>query len=107
MLISQPCNLARRKGSMPANFPMTDVVGLGLNAMDTIGVVPHFPRANTKIHLSDVRVEAGGQVATALVTCTRLGLKARYIGSVGSDHWGKAQLASLRAENLELHVREV
>ena len=46
-------------------------------------------------------------MATALTTCTRLGLKARYIGSVGSDDWGKAQLASLRAENLDLHIREV
>ena len=75
--------------------------------MDTICVVPAFPRPNTKTHLRDVRVEPGGQVATALVTCTRLGLKTRYIGSVGSDHWGKLQLASLAGENLELCVREV
>src|SRR6266705_5244910 len=86
---------------------ITDVVGLGLNAMDTICVVPRFPRPNTKIHLREVRVEPGGQVATALATCTRLGLRARYIGSVGTDDWGKAQLASLRGENLDLHVREV
>src|SRR5262245_4510086 len=49
-----------------------DVVGLGLNAMDTICVVPTFPRPNTKTHLSEVRVEPGGQVATALTTCVRL-----------------------------------
>src|SRR5262245_45277903 len=75
--------------------------------MDTICVVPTFPRPNTKTHLREVRVEPGGQVATALATCVRLGLEARYIGSVGTDSWGKAQLASLRDENLELHVREV
>src|SRR3989454_3484158 len=85
----------------------TDVVGLGLNAMDTICVVPRFPEPNGKIHMQDVRVEPGGQVATALVACTRLGLKARYIGSIGTDDWGKAQLASLRAEGLEVHLREV
>jgi sulfofructose kinase len=84
-----------------------DVVGLGLNAMDTICVVPVFPQPNTKIHMREVRVEPGGQVATALTTCTRLGLQARYLGSVGSDSWGKEQLASLRAENLELHLRVV
>jgi len=83
------------------------VVGLGLNAMDTICVVPAFPRVNTKTHMREVRVEPGGQVATALITCTRLGLTARYIGSVGTDAAGEAQLASLRGENLELHVREV
>src|SRR5688572_13405491 len=92
---------------MPANILQTDVVGLGLNAMDTVCAVPRFPAPNTKTLLHDVRVEPGGQVATALITCARLGLKARYIGSVGTDHWGKAQLASLHAENLELHVREV
>ena len=75
--------------------------------MDTICVVPAFPRPNTKTHLHEVRTEPGGQVATALTTCTRLGLRARYIGSVGSDSWGQAQLASLREEGLELHVREV
>jgi sulfofructose kinase len=85
----------------------TDVVGLGLNAMDTICVVPSFPRPNTKTHMSEVRTEPGGQVATALTTCRRLGLRARYIGSVGKDHWGKAQIASLREEDLELHMREV
>jgi sulfofructose kinase len=84
-----------------------DVVGLGLNAMDTICVVPAFPQPTTKLHMREVHVEAGGQVATALTTCARLGLTARYIGSVGTDHWGKAQLASLRQESLELHVCEV
>src|SRR5690348_16917731 len=75
--------------------------------MDTICVVQEFPRPNTKMSLREVRVEPGGQVATALTTCVRLGLKARYIGSVGTDSWGKTQLASLRDEKLELHVREV
>jgi len=84
-----------------------DVVGLGLNAMDTICVVPAFPQPNTKTHIGQVRVEPGGQVATALTTCARFGLRARYIGSVGGDSWGKAQVASLQEENLELYLREV
>jgi sugar/nucleoside kinase (ribokinase family) len=92
---------------MPYLIPQTDVVGLGLNAMDTICVLPRFPEPNAKIHMDEVRTEPGGQVATALATCTRLGLKARYIGSVGTDDFGKAQIASLRAEGLDLHVREV
>jgi sulfofructose kinase len=75
--------------------------------MDTICVISKFPRPNTKTHMREIRVEPGGQVATALATCTRLGLGARYIGSVGTDATGKAQIESLRAENLELHVREI
>src|SRR5436853_6824353 len=75
--------------------------------MDTICVVAGFPHPNTKTHMREIRYEPGGQGATALATCTRLGLKARYIGCIGNDDWGKAQLASLRAEGLEVHLREV
>jgi sulfofructose kinase len=75
--------------------------------MDTICVVPVFPKPNKKIPMREVRVEPGGQVATALTTCAKLGLTARYIGSVGDDRWGEIQLASLRETNLELCVRVV
>src|SRR5262245_60969032 len=73
--------------------------------MDTICVVEKFPAPESKIPIKTLRVTPGGQVATALVTCARLGLKTRYIGSVGDDDWGRAQLASLREENVD--VRDV
>jgi sugar/nucleoside kinase (ribokinase family) len=47
-------------------------------------------------------MQAGGQVATALVACRRLGLSVRYIGKVGDDHGGRLQLASLRREGIDL-----
>jgi sugar/nucleoside kinase (ribokinase family) len=88
--------------------PAIDVVGLGLNSIDTICIGSRFPRPNVKNRLTNVRVEAGGMVATALTACARLGVSARYIGSVGSDDWGRAQLASLKSENLDLRfVRTV
>src|SRR5262245_44888696 len=77
-----------------------DVVGLGLNAMDTICVVDRFPAPHTKVPIQQIRLEPGGQVATALATCAHFGLKARYIGSVGSDDLGQAQLRSLRESGL-------
>jgi sulfofructose kinase len=73
----------------------SDVVGLGLNAMDYITVVEKFPQPLTKVRIREIRLEPGGQVATALVTCRRLGLTVRYIGSVGSDDLGRRQLSSL------------
>src|SRR5262249_16399000 len=86
----------------------TDVVGLGANAVDTVCVMPRFPQPNSKIPLTDVRIQFGGQVATALITCTRLGLRARYIGSFGADPWGEAQVAGLRSEkNVDVRRREV
>ena len=83
---------------IPASF---DVVGMGLNAMDYICVLPRFPEPHSKLPIQEVRLEPGGQVATALITCRRLGLSARYIGSVGSDHLGRLQIESLEQDGLE------
>ena len=83
-----------------------DVVGLGLNATDTVLMVREFPALGGKERLASIGSQAGGQVATALVTCHRLGLRTRYIGKVGDDEGGRFQLASLRREGMDLrHVR--
>lgn len=79
-----------------------DVVGLGLNATDRVMVVGKFPALGAKERVISVSQQAGGQVATALVTCRRLGLRGRYIGRVGDDAPGKFQLLSLRREGLDL-----
>jgi sulfofructose kinase len=83
-----------------------DVVGLGLNATDTVILVHGFPALGGKERIVSLSRQAGGQVATALVTCQRLGLRARYIGKVGDDEAGRFQLASLRNEGLDVrHTR--
>jgi len=84
-----------------------DVVGLGLNATDTVMTVRKFPALGGKERVVASSVQAGGQVATALVTCRRLGLKARYIGKVGDDPAGRLQLASLRREGVDLAETKV
>src|SRR5206468_1134601 len=62
-----------------------DVVGLGLNATDTLLVVPHFPAYAGKAPFHQEILSPGGQVASAMVTCASLGLKTKYIGTVGDD----------------------
>ncbi len=84
-----------------------DVVGLGMNATDTVFVVREFPPLGGKERVVSASRQAGGQVATALVTCQRLGLRARYIGKVGDDEAGRFQLASLRREGLDLRYARV
>ena len=79
-----------------------DVVGLGLNATDTVMTVRKFPALGGKERVVASSIQAGGQMATALVTCRRLGLKVRYIGKVGDDPGGQLQMASLRREGLDL-----
>lgn len=83
-----------------------DVVGVGLNATDTVIRVHEFPALGGKERLLSSSMQAGGQVATALVTCRRLGLRARYIGKFGDDYAGRFQRASLRREGIDIrHTR--
>ncbi|HUY13007.1 MAG TPA: PfkB family carbohydrate kinase [Terriglobia bacterium] len=83
-----------------------DVVGLGLNATDTVILVRDFPALGGKERLVSQSRQAGGQIATALVTCRRLGLRCRYIGKVGDDDAGQFQLRTLEEEGLDIqHVK--
>ena len=84
-----------------------DVVGIGLNATDTVMMVHEFPALGGKERVVASSLEAGGQTTTALVTCRRLGLKARYIGKVGDDPAGQLQLESLRREGLDMAHTQV
>ncbi|MEJ2007160.1 MAG: PfkB family carbohydrate kinase, partial [Acidobacteriota bacterium] len=84
-----------------------DVVGLGLNATDTVLVVREFPPLGGKERVVSLSRQAGGQVATALVACQRLGLRTRYIGKVGDDEAGRFQLESLRKEGIDVRYAKV
>ncbi len=84
-----------------------DVVGLGMNATDAVLLVREFPPLGGKERVVSGSRQAGGPVATALVTCRRLGLKCRYIGKVGDDDAGRFQLESLRGEGLDLGYTRV
>lgn len=87
--------------------PRVDVVGLGLNATDTVILVHDFPALGGKERVMSLSQQAGGQVATALVTCQRLGLRTRYIGKVGDDLAGQFQLASLRSEGVDTRYTKI
>lgn len=62
-----------------------DVVGVGLNATDTLIPVQHYPAAGSKVEFRSANVLPGGQVATAMVACQSWGLRTRYVGKVGDD----------------------
>src|SRR5262245_31525904 len=83
-----------------------DVVGVGLNATDTLLVVPHFPAYAGKVPFVEEILSPGGQVASALVACARLGLSVKYIGTIGDDERGRIQMESLRGTGINLdHVQ--
>ena len=69
-----------------------DVVGVGLNATDTLLVVSHFPAYGGKVPFTQEILSPGGQVASAMVACARLGLRTKYIGTIGDDERGRIQM---------------
>lgn len=88
--------------ALPEGRSTFDAVSLGLNASDHLIVVPQFPTFNSKIEFRSHQLLFGGQAATAMVACARLGFKARYIGRVGSDDVGRLQIESLKSEGVDL-----
>lgn len=80
-----------------------DIVGVGLNATDTIIRLPHFPAFNSKVEFRVSEVLPGGQVATAVTACAHWGLKARYVGKIGDDPAGVLQQREMRKSGIEAH----
>jgi len=78
-----------------------DVVGLGLNSVDHLCVVPQYPTLDSKTEILRYETLPGGQVATALIFLSRMGLNAKYIGKVGGDDLGHLSLQSLEQEALD------
>jgi sulfofructose kinase len=88
-------------------LPQFDVVGVGQNATDTLILLSHFPAYAGKVAFERELLSPGGQVASALVTCAKLGLRVKYIGTVGDDERGRIQLESLRHTGINLDDVEV
>jgi len=84
-----------------------DVVGVGLNATDTLILLSHFPAYAGKVAFEREILSPGGQVASAMITCAKLGLRVKYIGTVGDDERGAVQIASLRESGINLEDVEV
>jgi sulfofructose kinase len=86
-------------------MPDFDIVGVGLNATDTLLIVPHFPAYAGKVPFVEEHLSPGGQVASAMVACARLGMRAKYIGALGDDLRGQIQIESLQDTGIDLqHV---
>jgi sugar/nucleoside kinase (ribokinase family) len=85
----------------PKNKPF-EVVGMGLNSVDYLCLVPQFPTQNSKMKIQRFTKQGGGQVATAMVALSRWGVKTKYIGKIGADELGRFSLESLRQEGVDV-----
>jgi len=81
-----------------------DVVGVGLNAMDTFLPVAHYPERGSKVELHSAKVLLGGQVATAMIACQHWGLRTRYVGKLGDDPAAALHRAEFTRTGVEAHL---
>src|SRR5262245_48816217 len=79
-----------------------DVVGIGENSVDLVYRIRGPLAPNGKVRVDDRRVSPGGQVATTLCTCARLGLRTTYVGAFGSDAHGRLLQRTLEAHHVDI-----
>jgi sugar/nucleoside kinase (ribokinase family) len=101
-------------GSLPFCFPnynvevtallQVDVVGVGLNATDTVIPLDQFPAPGSKVEYSRRTVLPGGQVATTVVACQTWGLRTRYVGKLGDDDAARLHKEAFRRVGADAQI---
>ncbi len=82
-----------------------DVVGVGANSVDYVHLLPGYPQpfgTFAKMKIERQEVLCGGQMATAMCACARLGLRARYAGVTGTDENGRRVRLELKRRGIDL-----
>jgi sulfofructose kinase len=88
-------------GLKSESLKAVDVVGIGINATDTIIRLPHFPTLDSKLEVISSEMMPGGQVASAIVACRRWGLRVRYVGKIGEDAAARLQVDEMENEGVD------
>ena len=82
-----------------------DVVGVGANSVDYVHLLPGYPQpfgTFAKMKIERQEILCGGQMATAMCACAKLGLRARYAGVTGTDENGRRVRAELQRRGIDL-----
>ncbi|MEE8581800.1 MAG: carbohydrate kinase family protein [Myxococcota bacterium] len=86
----------------PSLVERIDVVGLGENSIDHVCLFDGPPSLKGDVALDGYADRPGGQIATAVLACARLGLRGAYLGSVGGDAAADQVLTPLREAGVDL-----
>lgn len=81
-----------------------DLVGVGLNATDTVIPLAAFPTLGSKTEYSERSVMLGGEISTAVIACRRWGLHTRYIGRLGDDYAARLHRAAFDDIGVETRI---
>lgn len=81
---------------------MPDLVGVGHICQDHLCVIEDYPPEDGSTRITDIQMQGGGAVATAIVAAARLGASTALIGSIGDDRIGDEIAAELEAEGVDI-----
>jgi sulfofructose kinase len=83
------------------------MVGVGLNATDTLIPIAALPARGSKVEFSSASVMPGGQTATAVVACQMWGLRTRYVGKLGDDDAARIHAEAFARAGVETQLISV
>jgi sugar/nucleoside kinase (ribokinase family) len=84
-----------------------DLVGVGLNAVDTLIPLVHFPARGSKTEYTNSSILPGGQAATTVIACQSWGLTTRYVGKLGDDEAGNLHRRAFAAAGVDTRLTTV
>ena len=84
-----------------------DLVGVGLNATDTVIPLTRFPSPGSKVEFGASRILPGGQTASTVVACQQWGLCTRYVGKIGDDAAADLHRSEFGRIGVEAHLLTV
>jgi len=90
-----------------AESEKVDLVGVGLNATDTLIAVASYPARGSKTEYTGASIMPGGQVATTVVACQTWGLRTRYVGKLGDDDASRLHEAAFDNAGVEARLIKV
>jgi sulfofructose kinase len=86
------------------NLSTVDLVGVGLNATDTLIYLANYPTAGSKVEYRNASVLPGGQVATTVAACQTWGMKTRYVGKLGDDLAATLHHQAFASAGVDTHI---
>lgn len=79
-----------------------EVACVGVVCLDFLFQAPRVPRVDEKVRAHALRLQPGGQAATAAAALARWGVRTQFLGAVGDDEAGRLCLQTLAAHGVDV-----
>ena len=99
--MSRPAD-RKQDGESARAYPVCDLFGFGIAAVDDLIEVARFPQPGSKVEVLSRHRQGGGLCATALVAAARLGRSCRYAGFLGRNELSEFTRTTLRHEGIDV-----